>query len=824
MFVSGLVSLNVHEALAFDGTEICLHPDLFSNSSATPATRTPLISSKDSRLPLNPTMTSQEDSMTTLTPPPPPEQLQEGDMIEIRVWDPRPGVISPPRHTAATTSTTRRSNNVASIMRKRNTMPLTPAGGNNNNSTTPPVVRHTIATASSQHVTGTPMIPPPLVSSSSVPTSPTGSNEGFVQEEQLSSSQIQPALSAPEDKTLRRSPSSTTNHSLQYSTGTGGGGGMIEEAPEVEATGATANNTPSSSQIAKDSTVDASSVSSLPDQTSVTSSLQATQQSSPRGTIEQEPPVTTLTTSNSTSLPPVFPRSRADTADSTSGPTTTAAVTTTMPNTRPATKPPRRRSSEPQQQQQQQVPYKNRSKHVRDISDMTVETAAYAAASSDDFMFGSSGHVMTTPPHQSRLLSSPDDDDDDDDDDDEGVEDGGDDVDATEVFWKNLSQSHSMRLSFVMLVTKKSLTSLNKSASRTQVSLLRKVADLYSLSTYDKVTIHKIDPKDQKVVIDAISVDFLVVTIKDQFCSRGDMHLFQESLIGKWVYEGQRLYEPTRGHQAYAREIRHGDHQAGSGIVTDKTTITFRSRSARFIWLVQISSEMYDYASPYQQEDQQENRCDIYFDKLISFLRKLFGKWKEVEVTHSLTVVFFSRTFVGTPAHAASSTSIDSGDVGGLGRDVYGRKYEDHFRIIVENETAADWDSLIVRIKEAFVRYPSEVVWNLETGDAARRPSSASQGNVLEAINVSLNLLQYHYLDRDLHRTGNSLFVISAGNGIMEVDKGLAGITYQRMMDNGIGSDMLSLGLPPLHIAPFFLYVNMYQQVETVGVDAAECK
>jgi hypothetical protein len=26
------------------------------------------------------------------------------------------------------------------------------------------------------------------------------------------------------------------------------------------------------------------------------------------------------------------------------------------------------------------------------------------------------------------------------------------------------------------------------------------------------------------------------------------------------------------------------------------------------------------------------------------------------------------------------------------------------------------------------------------------------------------------------------------------------------MMDNGIGSDMLSLSLPPLHIAPFFLY------------------
>ena len=26
------------------------------------------------------------------------------------------------------------------------------------------------------------------------------------------------------------------------------------------------------------------------------------------------------------------------------------------------------------------------------------------------------------------------------------------------------------------------------------------------------------------------------------------------------------------------------------------------------------------------------------------------------------------------------------------------------------------------------------------------------------------------------------------------------------MMDNGIGSDMVSLGLPPLHVAPFFLF------------------
>lgn len=41
-------------------------------------------------------------------------------------------------------------------------------------------------------------------------------------------------------------------------------------------------------------------------------------------------------------------------------------------------------------------------------------------------------------------------------------------------------------------------------------------------------------------------------------------------------------------------------------------------------------------------------------------------------------------------------------------------------------------------------------------------------------------------------------------------------------MDNGIGSDAISLALPPLHIAPFFMYVNLYELAGTEDVDAAE--
>ena len=342
-------------------------------------------------------------------------------------------------------------------------------------------------------------------------------------------------------------------------------------------------------------------------------------------------------------------------------------------------------------------------------------------------------------------------------------------------------------------------------------------ADLYELSSYDMVTIHKIEKDERDAVLQAVSADFVVVTIKDQFISRGDMHFFQKTLIGSWIYEGQRLHEPNRGIQSHAREIRHGDHLARSGIVTEDTKITYRSRSARIFWLVQLSAEMWDYASPYEHNREEESLCEIYFDRFISFVYEIFTKWKEIEATHSLTVVFFSRTFLNTgPAlHESDKSHLNQ-------KDVYGRRYEDHYRTVVENETRADWETLVRLIKEAFMDYPGEVGWNLSTGDDGRRPSTASQGNLLEAINVTLNLQQFHFFDRDLQRTGNSIVLVSAGSGVFEVDKGLASITYQRMMDHGIGSDMLSLGLPPLHIAPFFLYVNVYKSVENDGVDVSE--
>jgi hypothetical protein len=83
---------------------------------------------------------------------------------------------------------------------------------------------------------------------------------------------------------------------------------------------------------------------------------------------------------------------------------------------------------------------------------------------------------------------------------------------------------------------------------------------------------------------------------------------------------------------------------------------------------------------------------------------------------------------------------------------------------------------------------------------------------------VTLNVLEKHYMDRDLTRTGNSIVMVSPSAGVVEVDSTLSGITKQRMMDNGIGMDMLSLAQPPLHTVPLFICNDKIRVRDWIGL------
>lgn len=558
----------------------------------------------------------------------------------------------------------------------------------------------------------------------------------------------------------------------------------LEKTPSVEV--------PPTASTAPNATTGGTSTTAV-DGESVASSTERQQNLTPLNLTPQPSPRPFESEKLAAALPPPFPRSRAGTADA-------AAVRASM----------NRRSI-------RNSPKISQPKHVRDISDISADLSVLVGAA------GTTASATTTTaldathqlvdlqvpfsPHNDNNINNNNNNnvDHDDADDDTMGEDG-----TATTATSHLNTTHVLRLKFYMLLNEASLTSLKPSA-RTQVSLLRQVADLYQLSSYDMVTVHRV--VDQEAVRQEMAADFCLITIKDQYISRGDLHFFQQSLVGSFLYEGQRLQDTARGISAHAREIRRGEIVAPTCVVTENTKIAYRSRSSRIFWLIQMSAEMWDYSAPFASED---GCCEVYFDKFLAFCYELFTKWKSVDVTHSLTVVFFSRTFV----HAGHRSVNEQGST--VQKDVYGRFYEDHIRLVLENETRADWDSLVLKIRQAFWKYPQEVGWNLYTDERARWPSSAAQGNVLETINVTLNLLQYHYMDRDLHRTGNSIVLVSAGNGVFEVSKELSQITYQRMMDNGIGSDMLSLGLPPLHTAPFFMYVKQHQAVSADGVDTAE--
>jgi hypothetical protein len=515
-----------------------------------------------------------------------------------------------------------------------------------------------------------------------------------------------------------------------------------------------------------------------PKQTQNTNSVTTTPQPSPR--LNESEKATINPNAAAALLPPPFPRSRAGTADmgkpqssTTTGTATTRRSSTVFPAATTTT-------ASSSTQRPTGGTTGTTSRHIREISDLSDYSEMLVGASGQSpissRMTLDANHQLVDlqlpfSPKQQQTTTT----------DQDTIADTGTTKTPPNTYF-SLQQHHNsntnngrvLRLRFYMLLHEASLTSLKPSA-RTQISILRQVADLYGLNSYDTVTVHRVF--DQDAVRQEMAADFLLITIKDQYLSRGDLHMFQQTLLGMCLYEGQRLQDHRAGNsggiQAHAREIRRqavpGGGVAPMGVVTEHTKIAYRSRSSRIFWLLQMSSELWDYSEPFADN----GRCEIYFDKFLAFCYELFAKWKAVDVTHSLTVVFFSRTFW-------HSTAVPPPEGSTAQKDVYGRYYEDHVRLVIENETRADWNSLVVKIREAFWKYPREVGWNLSNDERGRWPSSASQGNVLETINVTLNLLQFHYLDRDLHRTGNSIVLVSAGNGVFEVSKDLSEITYQR--------------------------------------------
>ncbi|KAL7387477.1 hypothetical protein ABVT39_024082 [Epinephelus coioides] len=328
--------------------------------------------------------------------------------------------------------------------------------------------------------------------------------------------------------------------------------------------------------------------------------------------------------------------------------------------------------------------------------------------------------------------------------------------------------------------------SLKEDLQKETISVDQTVAQAFKLRAYQDVIVNIVDPKD-------VTLDLVELTFKDQYIGRGDMWRLKKSLVSTCAYVTQKV--EFAGIRAQASELWVKGEKVTCGYISEDTRVVFRSTSAMVYIFIQMSCEMWDF----------DIYGDLYFEKAVNgFLSDLFAKWKEKNCSHEVTVVLFSRTFY----NAKSIDEFPEILRGSIRQDHEGRFYEDFYRVVAQNERRDEWTSLLVTIKKLFIQYPVLVRLKEADGFPVGNNSTAAQGNYLEAINLSFNVFDKHYINRNFDRTGQMSVVITPGVGVFEVDRLLMILTKQRMIDNGIGVDLVCMGEQPLHAVPLFKLHN----------------
>ncbi|KAJ3011603.1 vacuolar membrane-associated protein iml1, partial [Thoreauomyces humboldtii] len=344
---------------------------------------------------------------------------------------------------------------------------------------------------------------------------------------------------------------------------------------------------------------------------------------------------------------------------------------------------------------------------------------------------------------------------------------------------------------------------INAKQPQLQISIAQHIAALFELHPRKDVIVRKIDKEP-------VAADYVELSFRDQYVGRSDMWRLRTVLTGTCVYEGKKVL--SLGIRAQIKDIVVAGKRASCGYITENTKTIFRSETAKYFIFIQMSKEMWEF-----DED-----GELYFEKCVhGFLPQLFAKWKDAGSNHVVSIVLFARIYYPNNEREREEASASSffedephsepGSSISILVDAAGRHYRDFFKVVVDWETRSDWSQVLIPLKKEFISFQRDVLQQ-PGGDGstilAGANSPASDGNILEAINLALNPFDRHYIDRDLSRTGLSIVVVTPGPGVFEADKKLLRLTAQRMVDNGIGLDLVCLSKPPLCTVPLFQYVS----------------
>lgn len=278
--------------------------------------------------------------------------------------------------------------------------------------------------------------------------------------------------------------------------------------------------------------------------------------------------------------------------------------------------------------------------------------------------------------------------------------------------------------------------------------------------------------------VEDATANHVELLFRDQYLTRADMWRIEGQVETSVLYKGQNV-KYLGSTTAIVEAVYVGGREVDSAYVSNpQTKLIFRSGSARFTILIQVSKEMLEHW----------NDGDLMYERLLhGFLPDLFGRWTFLKARHTLTVILFGRRLTMTP-----TPSIEEYDPNPYAQAA---NIEDFFRVIAANVPSGDWRKILRKLKRAFLSITR-----------SQQVSLAANGNMLEAINFTAMDFANSNIDPPFWSTGTSITAITAGSGLFKADHKLLRRTTTTLMGNSVGVDIISLSPKPLHPVPLFKY------------------
>ncbi|WPH04738.1 vacuolar membrane-associated protein iml1 [Acrodontium crateriforme] len=287
-----------------------------------------------------------------------------------------------------------------------------------------------------------------------------------------------------------------------------------------------------------------------------------------------------------------------------------------------------------------------------------------------------------------------------------------------------------------------------------EVSIHVSLAQRFGFENRTKATL-KVVEDDETATATHVELFF-----RDQHLSRADMWRLVQSFDDTALFQGQVL-KYLGSDAAKVETIYVSGQNVDSAYVSyPRTKAIFRSGSARYTILIQLSKAMLEYWIG----------GDLMYERLLSgFLPELFQRWESLKLRHQVSIVLFGRSIVESEG--------------------------DFYHVLASDESSTQWPEILKKLRRAFndPRLPRQI-------------SLAAQGSMVEAIHLAAMDFADEDVDPYLNTTGTSIIAITANTGLFQTNHGMLKCTTNLLMGNGIGVDIVSLSPKPLHPIPLFSY------------------